>query len=136
MTGRAMARPVIDHRGPEFPPLALSILERLVEVFATSAPVDVFPSSETGGWEAALVNILPPISNAILTRMASGFGEDAVAAFGVGTRLESLAMLGTISLAIIITPFIGQNFGAKLYERIRAGLAYCTRFSMLWGGGA
>ena len=88
------------------------------------------------GLPAALVNILPPISNAILTRMASGFGEDAVAAFGVGTRLESLAMLGTISLAIIITPFIGQNFGAKLYERIRAGLAYCTRFSMLWGGGA
>ncbi len=57
---RAMARPVIDHRGPEFPPLALSILERLVEVFATTAPVVLFPSSGTGGWEAALVNILSP----------------------------------------------------------------------------
>ena len=88
------------------------------------------------GLPAAFVNILAPISNATLTRMASGFGEDAVAALGVGTRLESLAMLGTISLAIIITPFIGQNLGAKLYERIRAGLAYCTHFSMLWGGGA
>ncbi len=103
---------------------------RLTEVWASWSGILYI------GLPAAFVNILPPISNAILTRMASGFGEDAVAAFGVGTRLESLAMLGTISLAIVITPFIGQNFGAKLYERIRAGLAYCTRFSMLWGGGA
>ncbi len=57
---RAMARPVIDHRGPEFARLTLSIFERLAEVFATTAPVVVFPSSGTGGWEAALVNTLSP----------------------------------------------------------------------------
>ena len=57
---RAMARPVIDHRGPAFPRLTLSILERLSEVFATSSPVVLFPSSGTGGWEAALVNTLSP----------------------------------------------------------------------------
>jgi alanine-glyoxylate transaminase/serine-glyoxylate transaminase/serine-pyruvate transaminase len=55
-----MARPVIDHRGPAFPRLTLSILERLSEVFATSSPVVLFPSSGTGGWEAALVNTLSP----------------------------------------------------------------------------
>ena len=57
---RAMARPVIDHRSPEFARLTLSILERLAEVFGTTSPVVVFPSSGTGGWEAALVNTLSP----------------------------------------------------------------------------
>ena len=57
---RAMARPVIDHRGPEFALLTRSIFERLAEVFGTAAPVVVFPSSGTGAWEAALVNTLSP----------------------------------------------------------------------------
>ena len=80
---RAMARPVIDHRGPEFPPLALSILERLVEVFATTAPVVLFPSSGTGGWEAALVNILSPGDGVLMFET----GHFAVMWCEVGRRL-------------------------------------------------
>jgi alanine-glyoxylate transaminase/serine-glyoxylate transaminase/serine-pyruvate transaminase len=57
---RAMARPVIDHRGPEFARLTRGILERLPEIFGTAAPVVLFPSSGTGAWEAALVNTLSP----------------------------------------------------------------------------
>lgn len=57
---RAMARSAIDHRGPEFAQLTLSILERLAEVFATNGPVIAYPSSGTGAWEAALVNTLDP----------------------------------------------------------------------------
>jgi alanine-glyoxylate transaminase/serine-glyoxylate transaminase/serine-pyruvate transaminase len=57
---RAMARSVIDHRGPEFGRLTLSILERLGQVFSTQGQVIVYPSSGTGAWEAALVNTLSP----------------------------------------------------------------------------
>lgn len=57
---RAMAKPTIDHRGPEFAGLTRSILERLGTVFQTSGPVILFPASGTGGWEAALVNTLSP----------------------------------------------------------------------------
>ena len=55
---RAMNRPTIDHRGPEFASLTLSILSRLKQVFNTTGPVVMFPSSGTGAWEAALVNTL------------------------------------------------------------------------------
>ena len=55
---RAMNRPTIDHRGPEFASLTLSILDRLKPVFGAAGPVVVFPSSGTGAWEAALVNTL------------------------------------------------------------------------------
>ena len=57
---RAMAKPTIDHRGPEFAEMTRRILERVQLVFQTSQPVILFPSSGTGAWEAALVNTLSP----------------------------------------------------------------------------
>lgn len=55
---RAMDRPTIDHRGPEFHALATRILGGLKSIFKCSGPVFVFPASGTGAWEAALVNAL------------------------------------------------------------------------------
>ena len=57
---RALSRPTIDHRGPEFAKLSLAVLEGLQWIFKTSDPVVIYPSSGTGAWEAALVNTLSP----------------------------------------------------------------------------
>jgi len=57
---RAMAQPTIDHRGPEFSTLGKQVLDGMRSVFQTSGPVVIFPSSGTGGWEAAIVNTLSP----------------------------------------------------------------------------
>ncbi|MGA6994257.1 MAG: aminotransferase class V-fold PLP-dependent enzyme, partial [Candidatus Deferrimicrobiaceae bacterium] len=57
---RALSRPTIDHRSPEFARLSLEVLEGLKRIFQTSAPVIVYPSSGTGAWGAALVNTLSP----------------------------------------------------------------------------
>jgi alanine-glyoxylate transaminase/serine-glyoxylate transaminase/serine-pyruvate transaminase len=58
---RAMDRPVVDHRGPEFAALTAELLERLQPVFKTTAGrVALYPSSGTGVSEAALVNTLSP----------------------------------------------------------------------------
>jgi alanine-glyoxylate transaminase / serine-glyoxylate transaminase / serine-pyruvate transaminase len=57
---RAMDRPVIDHRGPEFARLGAEALEGLKSVFKTRGPVVIYPSSGSGAWEAAIVNTLSP----------------------------------------------------------------------------
>lgn len=57
---RAMAAPVIDHRGPEFAKLGAEVLEGLRPIFQTSGPVVIYPSSGSGAWEAAIVNTLSP----------------------------------------------------------------------------
>lgn len=57
---RAMAAPPIDHRGPEFAELARHVLAGLARLCGCSGPVALYPSSGTGGWEAALVNTLSP----------------------------------------------------------------------------
>ena len=57
---RALSRPTIDHRGPEFAKLSLEVLDGLKRIFQTSGHVVIYPSSGTGAWEAALVNTLSP----------------------------------------------------------------------------
>ena len=57
---RSIDFPTIDHRGPEFQQLGLKILQAIRPVFGTRNPVVIYPSSGTGAWEAALVNVLNP----------------------------------------------------------------------------
>jgi len=58
---RAIARPTIDHRGPEFSRLGLELLEDLKAIFKTATgKIMIFPSSGTGAWEAAIANTLSP----------------------------------------------------------------------------
>jgi alanine-glyoxylate transaminase/serine-glyoxylate transaminase/serine-pyruvate transaminase len=57
---RAIDSPTIDHRGPDFAALATDCLESVMVVFQTHSPIIIFPSSGTGGWEAALANTLNP----------------------------------------------------------------------------
>jgi alanine-glyoxylate transaminase/serine-glyoxylate transaminase/serine-pyruvate transaminase len=57
---RAMARPIIDHRGPEFQALGLRALEGIRSIFKTGGQVFIYPASGTGAWEAALTNTLSP----------------------------------------------------------------------------
>ncbi len=56
---RAMAQPLLDHRGAEFAALTRELLDGLKRVFQTTAgTVVLFPGSGTAGWEASLVNTL------------------------------------------------------------------------------
>jgi alanine-glyoxylate transaminase/serine-glyoxylate transaminase/serine-pyruvate transaminase len=57
---RAMGRPTIDHRGPEFSRMVREVFEGLKQILRTTNPVIIYPSSGTGAWEAALVNTLSP----------------------------------------------------------------------------
>ncbi|MDF1587019.1 pyridoxal-phosphate-dependent aminotransferase family protein [Marinimicrococcus flavescens] len=57
---RAIDRPTIDHRGPEFQKLGQEVLAGIKEIFQTRQPVIIYPASGTGAWEAALVNTLSP----------------------------------------------------------------------------
>ena len=57
---RALSKPTIDHRGPEFAALANEVFSGLKDVFLTSSPVIIYPGSGTGAWEASLVNTLSP----------------------------------------------------------------------------
>jgi alanine-glyoxylate transaminase / serine-glyoxylate transaminase / serine-pyruvate transaminase len=55
---RAISAQTIDHRGPGFADVGRTALEGMKSIFGTRQHVFIFPSSGTGAWEAALVNVL------------------------------------------------------------------------------
>src|SRR5687767_8139888 len=57
---QAIAQATIDHRGPDFAALGREVLDGTRAVFQTKGAVVIYPSSGTGGWEAAFVNTLSP----------------------------------------------------------------------------
>jgi alanine-glyoxylate transaminase/serine-glyoxylate transaminase/serine-pyruvate transaminase len=84
---RAMARPTIDHRGPEFGEIGRRVLKNVRTLFGTTSDVIIFPGSGTGAWEAALVNTLSEGDKVVMfetgwfatlwNRMAEKFGIEA-----------------------------------------------------------
>lgn len=58
---QAMAIPMENQRAPDFPAFTLPLFADLKKIFKTEAgQVLLFPSSGTGGWEAAVTNTLAP----------------------------------------------------------------------------
>lgn len=57
----------------------------------------------------------------ILTRIIADFGPTALAVQSIGSQLESMTWMTSDGFAAAISAFIGQNFGAKKYDRIKDG---------------
>jgi putative MATE family efflux protein len=84
------------------------------------------------GLPAAGANMLTPLAAAIMTAIVATFGESAVAAFGVGTRLESIACLIVLALSMTLPPFISQNFGAGQLHRVEEAYKASIKFILVW----
>lgn len=82
---------------------------------------------------AIAAQVLNPIAIAVVTRVVSRFGDNAVAAYGIVTRIESLGLTGILALSVIMTPIVAQNFGAKQGQRLDQVIAYAGRMTVYWG---
>ena len=85
------------------------------------------------GIPAAATNTIIPIATAIITAMLAKYGLEAVAGFGVASRIESVVLVMFYSLSAIIGPFVGQNLSAKKSERIYLALKQCSVFCLIFG---
>lgn len=113
--------------------------ERALSFRYLRSPADIWASWKQilhVGLPAAGANLLFPIADGILTAMlAAGHGNDAVAAFGVATRVEQVAMIGIFALSTSVSPLVGQNFGAGQWDRVEQTARYVMRVAMFWGAG-
>ncbi len=85
------------------------------------------------GIPSATTKLVIPISMGVVTRIVAQYGSDAVAAFGVASRIEAFAIMVFMALSAITVPFVGQNFGAKLFPRIREATLKSSLFAMAYG---
>jgi Na+-driven multidrug efflux pump len=56
-----------------------------------------------------------------------GFGGSAVAAYGVGLRVEQLILLPGFGLTGALLPIVAQNYGAQNFDRVREAVAFCCK---------
>ncbi|PAY02991.1 MATE family efflux transporter [Pseudoalteromonas sp. HM-SA03] len=82
----------------------------------------------TIGLPAAGANMLTPLAMAVMTALIASYGPEAVAAFGVGSRIESIASLVVLALSMTLPPFVSQNFGAKQYQRVSDAYTQTLKF--------
>ncbi len=83
------------------------------------------------GLPAAGANMLTPIATGILTAIIATYGYEAVAAWGVGGRLESIALIVVLSLSMSLPPFVSQNFGANKLDRVEKSYMLSIKFVMV-----
>ncbi len=103
------------------------IKPRLSEVFHSFSQVLKI------GMPTAITRVLFPIGTGIITKMIAVYGVAAVAAFGIGSRIEILALTPFMALSSVISPFVGQNAGAKLFKRIIISVSGSYKFVILFG---
>ncbi len=84
------------------------------------------------GVPAAGANMLTPIANGVMTAIVAGFGSAAVASWGVGGRIESIASIVILALSMTLPPFISQNYGASRIQRVKDAYLLCLKFVLYW----
>jgi len=135
LTGAALAT-VISRSVTMIMAMAILYFRHHMVIFTVPAPREIWNSWRRIlhiGIPAAGTNVLTPLCVGAVTRMASEFGEEAVAAVGAGARVEAFALLLLMALSAVMVPFTGQNWGAQRLDRIVTARKYSFRFSVLWG---
>lgn len=85
------------------------------------------------GLPAVATQLIGPVTAALITRMLAQHGEVVVAGFGVAGRIEAVAVMMLFALSGSIGPFVGQNWGARKFTRVRDGVKASYVFCLVYG---
>lgn len=81
---------------------------------------------------AMMTNIATPIGNAVVTRAIADFGDSYVAAWAVLGRLTPVAFGMIFALSGAVGPIVGQNFGAREFDRVKEILTKALLFCSVY----
>lgn len=81
---------------------------------------------------AILTNLATPVANIYAMHVFSRFGDAVVAALAIMDRVTPVAFGVLFALSGSVGPIMGQNYGARLYPRIRAVLTNCYAVAALY----
>lgn len=103
-----------------FKPFARVIIEDIRLIIRWTLPI-------------ALESLLFTTLTMLLSRMINAYGTDVTAAQRVASQVESLSWLIGGGFASALTAYVGQNFGALKWRRIRRGFSISTALMAGWG---
>ena len=74
------------------------------------------------GLPTGIQSILYTISNLLIQANVNAFGTATAAAWAAYGKLDAVYWMAINAFGIAATTFVGQNYGAKLYDRVRSGV--------------
>ncbi|MCI9440941.1 MAG: MATE family efflux transporter [Ruminococcus sp.] len=83
------------------------------------------------GMPAGFQSIMYSLSNVFIQTALNNFGTDTVAAWSVYGKLDAVFWMISGAIGISITTFVGQNFGARKYDRVKKSVLVCLRLDFL-----
>ncbi len=85
------------------------------------------------GLPAGLQSVIVSLSNVIVQYHINLAGSDVVAGFGIFNKVDGVIMLPGSALAMAAMTFVGQNYGARRYDRIKEGIrSMCFLMTLGW----
>lgn len=82
------------------------------------------------GLPAALQSNMFTIANIIIQSSINSFGTDTVAAWTAYGKVDGLFWMIMGALGISVTTFVGQNFGAQKFARVKKSIRVCLTMSL------
>ena len=87
---------------------------------------------------ALLTNLATPVAAAFITHSIAPFGASAVAGQATIDRVAPVAFGLVFALSGAVGPILGQNLGARRYDRVQEGLVAALKFMVIavtvaWG---
>ena len=86
---------------------------------------DVLPAMLKIGLPTGIQSSMYSASNIIVQSALNGFGVDTVAAWSAFGKIDSMYWMINTAFGIAATTFVGQNFGAGKYDRVKKGTLQC-----------
>jgi Na+-driven multidrug efflux pump len=129
MVGSGLMRSIGD---PAFPGYVFAFRERMLSTAMTGFVQSARDIAHVG-IPAGASNLIQPLSSAIITRLLAGFGTSVVAGYGVAARLDAVVTMVVIGISASAAPLVGQNWGARLYDRVDEALRLGYRYCLIWG---
>ena len=77
------------------------------------------------GLPAGLQSVMYSLSNIIIQASVNGFGTDVMAAYTAYGKVDGMYWMVINAFGVAITTFVGQNFGARLYDRMKKSINVC-----------
>ncbi len=89
------------------------------------------------GLPTGIQNMVISLSNILLQSSVNGFGAAAMAGFCAYLKIDGFTVLPALSFSMAITTFVGQNYGAGRYDRLKKGVLVtvimCTVYTVISG---
>ena len=81
---------------------------------------------------AMISQLMPPLAAMAATGLIASLGDQAVAAWGLQSRLETMSLMVVLGLTMSLPPWLGHCYGAGNWQRIRALTYIAFQAALVW----